>query len=76
MNRASDRKAKEAEMRTDLIDLLAIEKSLLILRDDLLDSDILASYLRIIARTKSKLLKKLRMNIPQIREITMEERFL
>ncbi len=76
MNSASDRKAKEAEMRTDLIDLLAIEKSLLILRDDLLDSDILASYLRIIARTKSKLLKKLRMNIPQIREITMEERFL
>ena len=77
MNRASDRiKARENEMRTDLIDLLAIEKSLLILRDDLLDSDILASYLRIIARTKSKLLKKLRMNIPQIREITMEERFL
>ena len=67
---------KQAEMRTDLIDLLAIERSLLILRDDLLDSDILASYLRIIARTKSKLLKKLRMNIPQIREITMEERFL
>ncbi len=76
MNHSSNRKAKEAEMRTDLIDLLAIEKSLLILRDDLLDSDILASYLRIIARTKSKLLKKLRMNIPQIREITMEERFL
>ena len=77
MNHSSDRiKARENEMRTDLIDLLAIEKSLLILRDDLLDSDILASYLRIIARTKSKLLKKLRMNIPQIREITMEERFL
>ena len=68
---------KQAEMRTDLIDLLAIERSLLILRDDLLDSDILASYLRIIARTKSKLLKKLRMSIPAVVQVPlMEERFL
>ena len=68
---------KQAEMRTDLIDLLAIERSLLILRDDLLDSDILASYLRIIARTKSKLLKKLRMSIPAIVQVPlMEDRFL
>ncbi len=68
---------KQAEMRTDLIDLLAIERSLLILRDDLLDSDILASYLRIIARTKSKLLKKLRMSIPAVVQVPlMEDRFL
>ena len=68
---------KQAEMRTDLIVLLAIERSLLILRDDLLDSDILASYLRIIARTKSKLLKKLKMSIPAIVQVPlMEDRFL
>ena len=46
MNRASDRKAKEAEMRTDLIDLLAIERSLQTLKEDLQESVLLEAYLR------------------------------
>ena len=76
MNRASDRKAKEAEMRTDLIDLLAIERSLQTLKEDLQESMLLEAYLRATRKAKIKLLKKLKMSIPQILEITMEERFL
>ena len=77
MNRASDRKAKEAEMRTDLIDLLAIERSLRMLRDDLQESVTLSIYLRATRKTINKLLRKLKMRIPEIAEITRtEERFL
>ena len=77
MNRASNRKAKEAEMRTDLIDLLAIERSLRMLRDDLQESVTLSIYLRATRKAKNKLLKKLKMRIPEIVEITRkEERFL
>ena len=78
MNRASDRiKAKENEMRTDLIDLLAIERSLQVLRDDLQESVILSAYLRATRKAELKLLKKLNMRIPEIIEITRtEERFL
>ena len=78
MNRASDRiKARENEMRTDLIDLLAIERSLRMLRDDLQESVTLSIYLRATMKAKNKLLKKLKMRIPEIVEITrMEERFL
>ena len=78
MNRASDRiKARENEMRTDLIDLLAIERSLRMLRDDLQESVTLSIYLRATRKAKNKLLKKLKMRIPEIVEITrMEERFL
>ena len=78
MNRASDRvKARENEMRTDLIDLLAIERSLRMLRDDLQESVTLSIYLRATRKTINKLLKKLRMRIPEIAEITRtEERFL
>ena len=77
MNRASDRiKAKENEMRTDLIDLLAIERALQTLKEDLQESMLLEAYLRATRKAKIKLLKKLKMSIPQILEITMEERFL
>ena len=77
MNRASNRKAKEAEMRTDLIDLLAIERSLRMLRDDLQESVTLSIYLRATRKTINKLLRKLKMRIPEIAEITRkEERFL
>ncbi len=77
MNRASTRKGKEAEMRTDLIDLLAIERSLRMLRDDLQESVTLSIYLRATRKAINKLLKKLKMRIPEIVEITrMEERFL
>ena len=78
MNRASDRiKARENEMRTDLIDLLAIERSLRMLRDDLQESVTLSIYLRATRKTINKLLKKLKMRIPEIAEITRtEERFL
>ena len=42
MNRASNRiKARENEMRTDLIDLLAIERSLQTLKEDLQESVLL-----------------------------------
>ena len=78
MNRASDRiKARENEMRTDLIDLLAIERSLRMLRDDLQESVTLSIYLRATRKTINKLLRKLKMRIPEIAEITRtEERFL
>ena len=77
MNSASDRKAKEAEMRIDLIDLLAIERSLRMLRDDLQESVTLSIYLRATRKAINKLLKKLKMRIPEIVEITRtEERFL
>ena len=77
MNHSSNRKAKEAEMRTDLIDLLAIERSLQVLRDDLQESVILSAYLRATRKAELKLLKKLNMRIPEIIEITRtEERFL
>ena len=78
MNRASDRvKARENEMRTYLIDLLAIERSLRMLRDDLQESVTLSIYLRATRKTINKLLRKLKMRIPEIAEITRtEERFL
>ena len=78
MNRASDRnKARENEMRTDLIDLLAIERSLRMLRDDFQESVTLSIYLRATRKTINKLLRKLKMRIPEIAEITRtEERFL
>ena len=77
MNRASNRKGKEAEMRTDLIDLLAIDRSLRMLRDDLQESVTLSIYLRATRKAINKLLKKLKMRIPEIVEITRtEERFL
>ena len=77
MNHSSNRKAKEAEMRTDLIDLLAIERSLRMLRDDLQESVTLSIYLRATRKAINKLLKKLKMRIPEIVEITRtEERFL
>ena len=78
MNRASNRiKARENEMRTDLIDLLAIERSLRMLRDDLQESVTLSIYLRATRKAINKLLKKLKMRIPEIVEITRtEERFL
>ena len=78
MNHSSNRiKARENEMRTDLIDLLAIERSLRMLRDDLQESVTLSIYLRATRKAKIKLLKKLKMRIPEIVEITRtEERFL
>ncbi len=77
MNHSSNRKAKEAEMRTDFIDLLAIERSLQTLKEDLQESVLLEAYLRATWKAKIKLLKKLKMRIPEIVEITrMEERFL
>ena len=77
MNHSSNRKAKEAEMRTDLIDLLAIERALQTLKEDLQESMLLEAYLRATRKAKIKLLKKLKMRIPEIVEITrMEERFL
>ena len=77
MNHSSNRiKARENEMRTDLIDLLAIERSLQTLKEDLQESMLLEAYLRATRKAKIKLLKKLKMSIPQILEITMEERFL
>ena len=70
-------KARENEMRTDLIDLLAIERSLRMLRDDLQESVTLSIYLRATRKTINKLLRKLKMRIPEIAEITRtEERFL
>ena len=78
MNHSSNRiKARENEMRTDLIDLLAIERSLQTLKEDLQESMLLEAYLRATRKAKIKLLKKLRMRIPEIAEITRtEERFL
>ena len=78
MNHSSNRiKARENEMRTDLIDLLAIERSLRMLRDDLQESVTLSIYLRATRKAKNKLMKKLKMRIPEIAEITRtEERFL
>ena len=78
MNHSSNRiKARENEMRTDLIDLLAIERSLRMLRDDLQESVTLSIYLRATRKTINKLLRKLKMRIPEIVEITRtEERFL
>ena len=78
MNHSSNRiKARENEMRTDLIDLLAIERSLRMLRDDLQESVTLSIYLRATRKTINKLLRKLKMRIPEIAEITRtEERFL
>ena len=62
MNHSSNRiKARENEMRTDLIDLLAIERSLRMLRDDLQESVTLSIYLRATRKTINKLLRKLKM---------------
>ena len=73
----SNQRDKQALMRTDLIDLLAIERSLQVLRDDLQESVILSAYLRATRKAELKLLKKLNMRIPEIVEITRtEERFL
>ncbi len=73
----NNQRDKQAEMRTDLIDLLAIERSLQVLRDDLQESVILSAYLRATRKAELKLLKKLNMRIPEIVEITRtEERFL
>ena len=73
----NNQRDKQAEMRTDLIDLLAIERSLQVLRDDLQESVILSAYLRATRKAELKLLKKLNMRIPEIIEITRtEERFL
>ena len=73
----NNQRDKQAEMRTDLIDLLAIERSLQVLRDDLQESVILSAYLRATRKAELKLLKKLNMKIPEIVEITRtEERFL
>ena len=73
----NNQRDKQALMRTDLIDLLAIERSLQVLRDDLQESVILSAYLRATRKAELKLLKKLNMRIPEIVEITRtEERFL
>jgi hypothetical protein len=64
-------------MRSDLIDLLAIERTLQMLKEDLQESPILSIYLRATRKSKIKLLKKLKMSIPEIVEISRtEERFL
>jgi uncharacterized protein (UPF0371 family) len=64
-------------MITDLIDLLGIEKALKMIEDDLQDSKILPLYLEATRKSKIKLLKKLKMSIPEIVEIPRtEERFL
>lgn len=78
MNRASNRiKARENEMRTDLIDLLAIERALQTLKEDLQESMLLEAYLRATRKAKIKLLKKLKMSIPAIIQLPlMEDRFL
>ena len=77
MNHSSNRKAKEAEMRTDLIDLLAIERALQTLKEDLQESMLLEAYLRATRKAKIKLLKKLKMGIPAIVQVPlMEDRFL
>ena len=68
---------KKSLMRSDLIDLLAIERSLQMLKEDLQESPILSIYLRATRKSKIKLLKKLKMSIPEIVEISRtEERFL
>ena len=68
---------KQSMMRTDLIDLLAIERSLRVLREDMQESVILSAYLRATRKAELKLLKKLKMRMPEIIEITRaEERFL
>lgn len=68
---------KKSLMITDLIDLLGIEKALKMIEDDLQDSKILPLYLEATRKSKNKLLKKLKMSIPEIVEITRtEERFL
>ena len=73
----NNQRDKQALMRTDLIDLLAIERSLQTLKEDLQESMLLEAYLRATRKAKIKLLKKLKMRIPEIVEITRtEERFL
>ena len=68
---------KKSLMRSALIDLLAIERSLQMLKEDLQESPILPIYLQATRKSKNKLLKKLKMSIPEIVEITRtEERFL
>ena len=68
---------KKSLMRSDLIDLLAIERTLQMLKEDLQESPILSIYLRATRKSKIKLLKKLKMSIPEIVEISRtEERFL
>lgn len=71
------RRDKKSLMRSDLIDLLAIERSLQMLKEDLQESPILSIYLEATRKSKNKLLKKLKMSIPEIVEISRtEERFL
>ena len=73
----SNQRDKQALMRTDLIDLLAIERSLRMLKEDMQESVILSAYLRATMKAELKLLKKLKMRMPEIVEITRtEERFL
>ena len=73
----NNQRDKQAEMRTDLIDLLAIERSLRTLKEDMQESVVLSTYLSATRKAELKLLKKLNMRIPEIVEITRtEERFL
>ena len=73
----NNQRDKQSMMRTDLIDLLAIERSLRVLREDMQESVILSAYLRATRKAELKLLKKLKMRMPEIIEITRaEERFL
>ena len=73
----NNQRDKQALMRTDLIDLLAIERSLRTLKEDMQESVILSAYLSATRKAELKLLKKLNMRIPEIVEITRtEERFL
>ena len=55
----SNQRDKQALMRTDLIDLLAIERSLRMLKEDMQESVILSAYLRATMKAELKLLKKL-----------------
>lgn len=73
----NNQRDKQSMMRTDLIDLLAIERSLQMLKDDMQESMVLSAYLSSTRKAELKLLKKLNMKIPEIIEITRtEERFL
>ena len=73
----NNQRDKQSNMRTDLIDLLAIERTLRMLGDDLEESVVLSAYLSATRKAINKLSKKLNMRIPEIVEITRtEERFL
>ena len=73
----NNQRDKQALMRTDLIDLLAIERSLRTLKEDMQESVVLSTYLSATRKAINKLLKKLKMRMPEIVAITRtEERFL